>query len=271
MGPGNLGHCLHRFHAQEPQIGLPAGEPEQRIMIGTEPRGQTLPGAGLVEQAAERWTIDGNRPHAKADDPAGKLIHHDQHSVTLQQNRFGPEQVQTPETVFGMPQEREPRRSVVTAFRVVVGGQNSADHIFVEVDANGLGQVLRNLRAAELGIAPLDFTEGLDPFRGGPFWTRLLLRSGGVEEWIFELLEATMKAQQGSGLEDDDRIDQPTRAQELGTKPEEQAVGGAKIGCSAAGALQDQELLFQEDILSENGSGSANSQENGQFGQQMHQ
>ena len=57
--------------------------------------------------------------------------------------------------------------------------------------------------------------------------------------------------------------DQPTRAKELGTKPEEQAVGGAKIGCSAAGALQDQELLFQEDILSENGAGPASSQENG--------
>ncbi len=30
-----------------------------------------------------------------------------------------------------------------------------------------------------------------------------------------------------------------------------------------------QELLLQEDILSENGSGSASSQENGQSGQQM--
>src|ERR1019366_2695643 len=66
-----------------------------------------------------------------------------------------------------------------------------------------------------------------------------------------------MKAQQGSGLEDDGRADPPTRAQEPGTKPEEQAIGGAKIGRSAAGPLQDQELLLQEDTLSENGPGSA--------------
>jgi hypothetical protein len=79
-----------------------------------------------------------------------------------------------------------------------------------------------------------------------------------------------MKAQQGGGLEDDGRADQPTRAQELGTEPEEPTVGGAKIGRSAARALQDQELLLQEDILSENGSGPASSQENGQSGQQMH-
>ena len=79
-----------------------------------------------------------------------------------------------------------------------------------------------------------------------------------------------MKAQQGSGLKDYGHADQPTRAQELRTKPEEQAIGGAKIGRSAAGALQDQELLLQEDILSENGSGPASSQENNQSGQQMH-
>ena len=39
------------------------------------------------------------------------------------------------------------------------------------------------------------------------------------------------------------------------------------MGRSAAGTLQDQELLLQEDILSENGSGSASSQEKGQSGQ----
>ena len=79
-----------------------------------------------------------------------------------------------------------------------------------------------------------------------------------------------MQAQQAGWPEDYGCADQPTRAQELGTKPEEEAVGGAKIGRSAAGALQDQELLFQEDTLSENGSGPASSQENRQSGQQMH-
>ena len=60
-------------------------------------------------------------------------------------------------------------------------------------------------------------------------------------------------------------------AHELGTEPEEPTVGGAKIGRSAAGALQDQELLFREDILSGNGSGSASCQEKSQSDQQMHQ
>jgi hypothetical protein len=82
---------LHRFHVQDPQIGLPAVEPEQRIMVGAEPGGQTLAGDGLVEHAAERWPIDGNGLHPKADDPAGKLIQDNQNPVTLQQDRFSPE------------------------------------------------------------------------------------------------------------------------------------------------------------------------------------
>jgi hypothetical protein len=49
----------------------------------------------------------------------------------------------------------------------------------------------------------------------------------------------------------------------MSRQPEEPTVGGAKIGRSAARALQDQELLLQEDILSENGAGPASSQENG--------
>jgi len=140
-------------------------EPEQRVMISTEPRGRTLPGDGLVEHPAERWTVDGSGLHPKPDDPAGKLIHEDPNPVTPEQDRFGPEQVQALETVFGMTQEHEPRGSVVTAFGAVVCGQNSADHIFVEVDTKGLGQVLRDLRAAESGIPPLEFTDGSDQFR----------------------------------------------------------------------------------------------------------
>src|ERR1035441_1223404 len=66
-----------------------------------------------------------------------------------------------------------------------------------------------------------------------------------------------MKAQQGGGLEDDGRADEPTKAQELGTEPEEPTVGDAKIGRSAARTLQDQELLLQEDKAADQGHPSA--------------
>jgi hypothetical protein len=88
-----------------------------------------------------------------------------------------------------------------------VFGQHSADHIFVEVEAKGLGQMLGDLWAAKSGIAPFEFTDGSDQFQSGPFWTGLRLWTRGVKESIFEILERTMKAQQGGGLEDYGRAD----------------------------------------------------------------
>jgi hypothetical protein len=46
-----------------------------------------------------------------------------------------------------------------------VRGQDAPDHIFVEVDAKGLGQVLGDLRAAKSGITPLEFADGAEEFR----------------------------------------------------------------------------------------------------------
>src|SRR5208337_3481529 len=100
--------------------------------------------------------------------------------------------------------------------------QNPADHIFVDLDAESLGQVLGNLRTAKAGIASLEFTDGLDQVRGGPFGARLALRTGGVEASRFAFQEPTMEAQQGGGLEDNGGAHEPTRAQERRAEPEEQ-------------------------------------------------
>jgi hypothetical protein len=102
MRPRNPGHRLHCFHVQNPQIGLPAVELEQRIMIGNEPPWQAFSGIGLVEHATESHSIYGDRLHTKADDAAAKLIHHDQDPVRLEQDRISPEQVQAPESVLGV-------------------------------------------------------------------------------------------------------------------------------------------------------------------------
>ena len=136
-------------------------------------------------------------------------------------------------------------------------GQNSADHILVEVDAKGLGQVLGDLRAAKSGITPLEFADGSEEFRCGPFWTWLFLRTRGVEESIFEILEPTVKAQQGGGLEDYGGAQETTRAQELRIEPEDYTVDGAKIWGTTARAAQDQELLFEHHVLSHEGFGGS--------------
>ena len=58
---------MHYFHVQNPQIGLPAVELEQRIMIGTKPPGQAFSGNGLVGHATESHSIYGDKHNAATD------------------------------------------------------------------------------------------------------------------------------------------------------------------------------------------------------------
>ena len=103
--------------------------------------------------------------NTEPDDTACELIHDHQDPVRFEQDRFGPEQVQTPEAVLGMSKQGEPRRPAVCTFRLIVCSQNSTDHIFVQVGPKGFGQVLCDLRATKARIAPLDFADGSDQFR----------------------------------------------------------------------------------------------------------
>ena len=77
-----------------------------------------------------------------------------------------------------------------------------------------------------------------------------------------------MKAQQGGGLEDDGRAQEPTRAQDVCTEPKEHTVGGAKIGRPLPRAPHDQELLSEDEILREHGPDPTASQNSDQTGQQ---
>jgi hypothetical protein len=97
--------------------------------------------------------------------------------VTPEQDRFGPEQVQAPETVLGVPQEREPRRTVLLAVGSIVCSQNAADHILVQVGPKGLarccaifGQPKRGLRRLSSQMARINSGEG--PFGPGFFFGR---------------------------------------------------------------------------------------------------
>ena len=58
-----------------------------------------------------------------------------------------------------------------------------------------------------------------------------------------------MEAEQGGGLEDYGGAHETTRAQELRIEPEEQTVGGAKIGGTSPRAPQDQKLSFKHQVL----------------------
>ena len=107
MGQGNVGDGLDFCHLQNPQIGLPLVEPIERIVVGAEAvRQPALASNGAVEHPTESDAIDRARMDAEPNDPARVLIHDDQDPVSPQRGRLAAEQIDTPEAVFHVAQER---------------------------------------------------------------------------------------------------------------------------------------------------------------------
>jgi hypothetical protein len=123
MGQGNIGDGLDFRHLQYPQIGLPSVELIKSIVVGTEVgRHPELPSNGAVEHPTESDTIDLSRMDAEPNDPARALIHDDQDRVGPQRGRLTSEQIHTPEAVFHVAQESQPRGTTGVLARPVVIG-----------------------------------------------------------------------------------------------------------------------------------------------------
>ena len=130
MRQGNVGEGLDFCHLQNPQIGLPLVEPIKRIVVGAQVlRQPAMPSKGAVEHATECDTIDGPGMDAEPNDPARVLIHDDQDPVSPQRGRLAAEQIDTPEAVFHVAEEREPGWASRTRFRPVMNAQDTANNI----------------------------------------------------------------------------------------------------------------------------------------------
>ena len=92
-----------------------------------------------------------------------------------------------------MAQQGEPRRAAHAAIGPVMGRQNPADDVLVNLDAEGFCHLLGNPGAAETGIASLKFHDGSDQFRGRPFGTGLVVPGPGVEPPVFVRFKGPMK------------------------------------------------------------------------------
>src|SRR5947207_5005387 len=123
MGQGNIGDGLDFRHLQYPQIGLPSVEPKKWIVVGAKIlRHPELLSNGTVEHPTESDTIDRAGMDAEPNDPARALIHDDQDPGGPRGGRLTPEQIHTPEAVFHVAQEGQPRGTTeVRAGLVVIG------------------------------------------------------------------------------------------------------------------------------------------------------
>ena len=140
-------------------------EPVEWIVVGADVlRHPALPANGTVEHPAESDPIDFSRMDAEANDPARALIHDDQDPVGPQGGRLTPEQIHTPEAVFHVTQERQPRGTTGVLSRPVVMGENPSNHVFVDLDVERQGHLLCDSRTAQVGITLLHFDDRMKEF-----------------------------------------------------------------------------------------------------------
>ena len=80
-----------------------------------------------------------------------------------------------------------------------------------------------------------------------------------------------MAAQQGGRLDDDGGAQEPARVEEYGPKPEPQPDSPAKVGGAPTGPLQNQQLLFEQEVFGQEGFGSPGSEQHGHWNEQVGQ
>jgi hypothetical protein len=194
VGQGNIGDGLDFCYLQYPQIGLPSVEPIKWIVVGAKvlrhPEGLSN---GAVEHATECDTIDPSRMDAEPNDAAHVLIHDDQDPVGPQRGRLTPEQIHTPEAVFHVAQESQPRGTTGVLVRPVVIGENPSNHFFVDLDVERQGDVLGDSGTAPVGITLLHFDDRTDEFCARTFRAGLPAAIRGKQHPVLSLADGFMK------------------------------------------------------------------------------
>src|SRR5450631_1592599 len=85
--------------------------------------------SGLVKHATDRHAVEVCRIDDDADDPALEQIHDDHDPVALEHNRFTSEQIDAPQAVFHVSDEREPGGSLISGGRSQMPGEDAAHDI----------------------------------------------------------------------------------------------------------------------------------------------
>jgi hypothetical protein len=165
-----IGHGLHLRYLENPQIGLPAVEFEQRVVVAAEiVRERFLGRYRVIKEVADGGAINHAGMYADPDDSTGEMVHDDQHPVGLEDNRLATEEIGTPQTVLRVPEKGQPGRAARARLSVVVFGQHAADDVLIDIETEYKGDLLGDAPATESGIPSFHLNDRGDQLRRRPF------------------------------------------------------------------------------------------------------
>ena len=115
----------------------------------------------------------------------------------------------------------------------VVSGEDSTNDIFVDIDAEGMRDLLRDLHVAETRIAPLHLDDGRDEFRGRTSGTGFAaMRRGRKEQAVFPIHQGLVELEQCCRLDERAKLGNAARAHEQRGQSERKAIERREIRCS---------------------------------------
>ena len=129
-------------------------------MIGTQIFRDRLPSNRSIEHPTQCLSIDNSGVNSESHNAARVLIHNDQYPVRPQRHRFTSEQINTMKAIFRVTDEGEPGRSDAIPRGMVVGGENSPDHILIYRYPESQLDLASNARASPPGVALLHLDNG---------------------------------------------------------------------------------------------------------------
>src|SRR5215468_3524440 len=88
-----------------------------------------------------------------------------------QAQRFTAKQVDAPQTVLGLTEKGQPRRTARSGLWPVMFSKNSPHHVLVDVHAEGQRNLLGNSRTTPGRVTSFHFNDGIDQFLGRPLRT----------------------------------------------------------------------------------------------------
>ena len=187
-------------------------------------------GRSSVEHSTQPHAIHRAAVHAEADDAPRELVHHHEHPVCTQDGRFASKQIDAPQTVLRVPEDREPRRSRRVWFRPVPDGENASHHILVHGNPESQGDLLRDPRATPGRISSFHVDDSGDDLLTGSLRARLRPHRRREQPAIFPPDQRSMEAQERGGFQDDGGTDQPARAHEQRAHAGDEAISEAEVG-----------------------------------------
>jgi hypothetical protein len=143
-----------------------------------------------------------------------------------------------------------------------VSGKDAAHDILVDLDSEGMSDLLGDPHVAETRIAPLHLDDGRDEFRGRTFGTGFAaMRRRGKEQAVFPIHRGSVELEECCRLDERVKLGNPARAYEQRGHSEHKAIAGRQIRCALPGSIADQKLMFEQKSLCGDGACAARAEQ----------